>query len=208
MVEIIKMSKLFGNYIFAGATFFLIGIIGYGIAMHNQDYAISVYNDYIMRQVNPINEFSDIAKCAILFISNSIIGLTMILTGFVGAKLFKTSILPILTIMYNGFVLGVMFFMIGTRLPATAIALSLIPHGIFELSALFLCCAGGLYVAETMIGNPDLTVYTKKPLIDNSNIPLLIALKTYLCVMLPMFLVAAVVEIFISTQILKYMVGQ
>lgn len=106
---------------------------------------------------------------------------------------------PILFITFNGFLLGVFTYLSVKKLGEIGflyILIAIIPHGVFELSAVFLSSALSIRVG--------LTVFLKfkgKNISVGSEIRR--DLKTYLHKILPLLIIAAIIEAFITPVIIS-----
>ena len=98
---------------------------------------------------------------------------------------------------YNGYELGKICFVL-TKLTSFKITmLSLLPHGIFEFSAIFLCAGVGLFMGYDIMMNR-----CKDPNYYNNNYnhdELMESLKFYVKFILPLFIIAGFTEIFASS---------
>ncbi len=109
--------------------------------------------------------------------------------------------LPALSVLSNGMIIGALLGLgaaAGTISPLPAIVYGLLPHGIFELPAFFLSMAMGIYLCKTL---------TKKLLGKAKEEKILTMLnhlaKTFVLVVIPLLIIAAVVECNITPMILK-----
>jgi stage II sporulation protein M len=126
---------------------------------------------------------------AAIFLNNSIKTLAAILLGL------AIGVVPALFLIINGVVLGVVFFLSSYSRGLWPSLLSILPHGILELTAVFLGTAIGL-----LLGNIVLKRMLRKS--DAKIRPALIrGLRFYAIVIVPMLLVAAMIEAFITTMI-------
>lgn len=107
--------------------------------------------------------------------------------------------LPMVSLVMNGAIIGVMgAFMQYGGVPMTAFAAGLIPHGIFEIPALLLSMALGCYICwqitKKMIGkNPELNM------LDLA----LPVLRIYILIIVPLILIAGVVEAYITPMVMN-----
>ncbi len=129
----------------------------------------------------------------LIFVNNAVKSFLIIPLGALLA------IPPILFITFNGFLLGVFTYLSVKKLGEIGflyILIAIIPHGVFELSAVFLSSALSIRVG--------LTVFLKfkgKNISVSSEIRR--DLKTYLHKILPLLIIAAIIEAFITPAIIS-----
>ncbi|MEK6983284.1 MAG: stage II sporulation protein M [Nanoarchaeota archaeon] len=128
-----------------------------------------------------------------IFLNNSFVGLLLIVLGF-------TLVLPILIILFNGIGLGVvvdLYLRIAQLKPIALItsAGALLPHGIIELFALITCSIFGITLG--------LKLFFKKKVMAKRSLKSLFAeiMKIYFFILLPLLLLAAFIESFITPSI-------
>jgi len=91
--------------------------------------------------------------------------------------------IPFFISMVNGLVMGLVFMM-SDKAPLYIIV-KLIPHGVFELPAIFLAIALGFSLAK-WVRERDKIVYIKKQLIEGTSI--------FVTVIVPLLLIAGIIE--------------
>lgn len=129
---------------------------------------------------------------SVLFVNNATAAFSALLWGLVPFA--ELTVLP----------LGVNFFLIGvfgayycqSGAGAATYLVGILPHGIFELPSLILFCAAGLYLCSRVSARVS----------GDKSISLLLTLselsRLYLCVIMPLLLIAAAVEAYITPQLL------
>ncbi len=105
-------------------------------------------------------------------------------------------LLTVLGIAANGFVLGVVAFVTGSRKDLWLLLASTLPHGIVELPAFLLSAAIGIRLGSEAL---------KKLLGREASLAseLKKGLRFYLAFILPLLFLAAVIEVFVSLRIAK-----
>ena len=105
-------------------------------------------------------------------------------------------IVPALFLMVNGVVLGVVFILSSHSRGIWLTLLGILPHGVIELAAVFLGTAIGL-----MLGDHVLKQILKK---SEAKIKteLARAMRFFAIVIVPMLLIAALIEAFVTTAII------
>jgi len=126
----------------------------------------------------------------LIFLRNSFIGLLTVVSGIV------LGLPTILIVVANGFVIGAIAGWLTKAYGAKLVALGLLPHGVIEVPALLICGAYGMRVGVAVVAR----------LMKRDSVPvsaeLATALSAYLSRSLPLFLVAALVESFVTPLII------
>lgn len=125
-----------------------------------------------------------------IFLNNAFLSLLFLVLGL------ALGILPVLFIAFNGYVVGVIVYLIAQERGMFFILLGLLPHGILELPMVFLSAGIGLrlgyQVFSALIGKPTQIKSEFKE-----------GLTFYFRWILPLLLVAAIIETFITPVILS-----
>ena len=121
-----------------------------------------------------------------IFLNNSVKILAAILLGTL------LSIFPIFFLLLNGYLIGLIAQHFGLALVLAGI----VPHGIFEIPALLLGAGAGIHLGWIVFKRRDCL---KDELIQ--------ALWLFLKVIVPLLLIASLVEVFLTPHILDTMIG-
>ena len=176
-------------YLIASIIFFAIGTaIGAAVASRFPGLA-DQFGDSIAGFLKTFRDLPKAQLAAAIFLNNSVKTLAAILLGL------AVGIVPALFLVVNGVVLGVVFFLSSYSRGVWLSLLSILPHGIIELTGIFLGTAIGLLlgnvVLKRMLRRSDAEI---RPALSR-------ALRFYAIVIVPMLLVAAMIEAFITTVI-------
>jgi stage II sporulation protein M len=140
----------------------------------------------------PMLEMSPLSIMRAIFIRNAIVSLISLILGPL------LGIIPIVIIEFNGYLVGVVAYIVGQERGLLFTLLALLPHGIIELPMVFLSAAIGLQLGHqvflALIGRHS---QIKKDLIEG--------LKFYFFWILPLLFVAAIIETFITPLILSFL---
>lgn len=162
---------------------------------------LSAYSGYLSGDVEILEELgkffgefekilNDQFKFAVfIFLNNAIKSLIAMLSGFF------FGIFPILFIAVNGYILGMV---VALRLPEwgwVKIAAAILPHGIIEIPAVIVACSQGVMLGYHFY----LAVFKGEKFKPH----LVESLKIYFKVVVPMLLIAAIVEAFITFELIK-----
>lgn len=133
---------------------------------------------------------------SLIFVNNALAAFSALLWGLVPYA--ELTALP----------LGVNFFMLGalgahycqSGEGAAAYLVGILPHGIFELPALVLFCAAGLHLCScvSLRLSGDKSISLLRTLSELS--------RLYLCIVIPLLLLSAIVEAYITPQLLALVV--
>jgi stage II sporulation protein M len=118
--------------------------------------------------------------------------------SFVALILGPTIILPLIVVFSNGFLTGLVANMaLEKGKTAAKIATGLLPHGVLELLAFFLTISMSMDITLSAI-NPE-----GRPRLQAVKETAKKALKTYLKIVVPLLLIAALAETYISVQLIQ-----
>jgi stage II sporulation protein M len=176
------------------ATFILLTIFTTYLFTENPDFAQTLLSS-VIDKFQGIIDNGEISLLP-LFLNNlqaSVLGVLVGLIPFL--------FLPLLGIFSNAAVLGLVFssYQLTSALPLWKIVvLGILPHGIFELTAVFLCYSMGICICwnltKKIIGQRNRE--NMKDLLQN-------CLRTVVLIVLPLLVIAAVIETFITGQIIN-----
>ena len=107
-------------------------------------------------------------------------------------------IAPVFISLFNGFAVGAVIEMISEGRSVVFILAGLLPHGIFELSAVFLACAAGLRLGLS----PLILLYEERFSFSSWVSELKEAVTAFVLIILPMLIVAAFIEAFVTPAIM------
>lgn len=126
-----------------------------------------------------------------IFLNNAFVSLLFLVLGL------ALGILPVLFIASNGYLVGVIVYLVAQERGVLFILLGLLPHGILELPMVFLAAGIGLrlghQVFSALIGQPTQIKREFKE-----------GLTFYFRWILPLLLVAAIIETFITPVLLSF----
>ncbi|GEM_PF-809444 len=168
--------------------FLFIGVtIGYvGISF------FSGLSDMIGEMYEGLNISGDPTQSSFLFFASVFYNnIQSCLIAFLGGIVF--SIIPIFIILFNGFFLGASIKILSHQ--GSLFFLSIIPHIFFEIPALILSAALGMMLGQKVIYNKILH-RTSEP-IDFTEL-----VRIFILYVIPMVLIAAILEAYVSTCLL------
>lgn len=165
-------------------------IAGYFSAANFPSMADTLMKGFSAR-FGPLLTMSPLYIMLTIFLNNSFVSLLSLVLGM------ALGIFPLIFIAFNGFFVGVISYIVGQQKGFLFIFLALLPHGIIELPMVFLSASTGLrlgyHVFLYLIGKPT---ELKKEFIEG--------IKFYFQLIVPLLLVAAIIETFITPLILSF----
>ena len=171
-LKYIKESKSF--IYFSALIFFAVTIIGFFYPVFFRQEIIS-YIKELVEQTQNLGQFELIKFIFLNNMQGSFVGLIFgILLGF----------FPLLFLIINGYVLG---FVASLSVDARgfSVLLKLIPHGIFELPAVFISMGLGIKLSSFIF---------EKNKIKNLKDNFINSLRVFLFVIIPLLIIAAIIE--------------
>ncbi|MEM3437180.1 MAG: stage II sporulation protein M [Nitrososphaerales archaeon] len=175
------LYKLKYYVITASLLFVLSTLIGYFIAEYFQNSILGEFYD----SFNWINNLDSLTLALLIFLNNSIKSLFTILLGFFFA------IIPLLFVTVNGLLIGMVFFDIMKTKGLVFILLAILPHGIIEIPVFLLSVAIGIKMGiQTILKIDGKDIKLKSELKNGLNL--------FIFYILPLFLLSAFIEAFIT----------
>ena len=186
--------ELFKIFWISLVIFFLCWAVSYFVFYSNQDLTAGLFNTISqMFQENGVyTESGGISFFALLF-NNIRASALMAILGII-----PFLFLPAIILGYNAVIIGIACaFSMAMGTGVSFLVLALLPHGIFEIPALILSAALGIYLCKELV----------KKLVGRSRLAsfsgvFLSMLRFYLCVILPLLVVAALVETYFTPWLL------
>lgn len=171
-----KYIKESRNFIWAAVIIFFIAvIIGF---LFQPPSVINLILDYVKNILAKTEGMSSFQIIFFIFLNNIQIGFTGLIYGFV------LGIFPILSIFANGYVVG---YVSSSAISSAGVSslLNLVPHGIFELPAIFISFGMGIKFGSFVF-------YKKK--MEHFNKFFINSLRVFVFVVLPLLIIAAIIE--------------
>ncbi len=165
---------------------------------------ISAYAGFIHAEKNPgkardvfeklRNEFEPILNLPVyllpfaIFANNAIKSFLLVFSGVI------FGIIPVLFVAYNGYIIGIVIVIAGGERGIGNVLLSLLPHGIFEIPAVILSGALGMWLGSAMLEK----LRGKEGDIGKR---MSYSLRIFVRIVIPMLFIASFIETFISPYI-------
>lgn len=162
------------NYIVFVIILFIAGIIYGNINLQDNEQFLEIFQN-LLKTHRADSYFPFIIK---IFIRNSIVAYVSIRFGIL------LGIFPVISSFFNGLMVGWLSTMLE-KISGLQLFFMILPHGIFELSAMFIAWGVGLHRVRLLFSN-DFK--------EEARVSLKKAHRVYLSVVLPVLFVAALVE--------------
>ncbi len=190
-------AKFLKIFIFVFIIFVLTAVSSHVLLVKNPEKAHEAFVD-LAKKLNAKSsmQVTGLKRCLALFLNNVTVSLLSILLGlipFLFISIFGTFI--------NSFYFGVltsMAYLEGFKI-APGLLVGILPHGIFELPAIFYATSLGIYLTFQI--SKRILLY---PSGEESLFPLFKRIfKTWVGVIIPLLLVAAIIESFVTLFLIK-----
>ena len=139
--------------------------------------------------LEPLQQMTRLQQVFFIFLNNSLTGFLAILLGVI------IGLFPLLTLFANGEMLGVLIFFSKENLPLSEFFTGIFPHGIIEIPVLLLCGAMGLKIGAKVLKK----IFKKK---ENIQEEIKLALSFFFKFLIPLLFVAAIIEVFVTRELL------
>ena len=178
------------KFILISFFIFVFGVTaGYFFSQSWPDQANLILNDF-QKMLEPVLEMSLFGQFLFVLLNNS---LTVFLV-IVLAVLF--GIFPLLVLFSNGFILGLIAYFFKTNYSLAVFFLGIAPHGIVEIPIIIIASAIGLRIAQSFY----FKIFKKSVSLSQE---FDLAFSFFLKVLFPLLVLAAFIEIFITSYLLK-----
>ena len=181
-------------YLKAAAAFFTAGLLlGTYIARALPESA-GVVQDSAIAFVEGFAEMTPAQLFLFIFLNNAVKTFVFMLLGIV------FGIVPALFLFLNGAVIGVVVALLFTELGGVLIAAALIPHGIIEIPAVLAGSAIGLLLGTRVFQKLRDRDIVLLPHFKRS-------IQFFTIVLIPLFLLAAAIEVVITPSVVRFVAG-
>jgi stage II sporulation protein M len=176
------------TYVLAAAmVFFAAALAGYVFSANSPELGKMIM-DRLNTQFGPLIQLNPLLIMLVIFLNNAFLSLLSLVLGL------AFGIIPIVFVAVNGFVLGALANFVAEEKGLLFVLLSLLPHGIVELSMVFLAVGIGLRLGHqafsALLGKPTEIKREFKE-----------GIRFYFRWILPFLFIAAGIEIFITPLI-------
>lgn len=181
-------TKPVSSYIFVIWIIFIMSLLnGYLMAVQSLD-ASRQQIDQLFSGFSFARDISTFQLFLYIFLNNASKALFVVLTGFF------FGIAPIFFVFTNANLIGVVIAVFGAREGFVRVALSLLPHGIFEIPAILIASGYGLWLGVRF--------YRKIHFGEPFKEAFYFAIRKYFTVVFPMLLLAAFIEAYVTTLLI------
>ncbi|HJH32470.1 MAG TPA: stage II sporulation protein M [Methanosarcinaceae archaeon] len=174
-------------------VFFLSTASGFMYSSMNPEYATQSLEE-LSELFGIIKDISPIWIMLFIFLNNAIKSLIIIMLGI------GFGVLPLLFIAYNGYIIGVVAYVVAGENGFIYLLSAILPHGILELPMVFISAAIGLKIGDEMFRS--ITGQTADIKMEFSR-----GVRFYFYRLMPLLFVAAVIETFVTPFIVMAFTG-
>jgi stage II sporulation protein M len=170
----------------ASIGFFTLGALGGGLAIIFYPETAQQLQELLKQFAKMFHGMSKLQLAVAIFLNNSLKTLVVILLGPL------LGFVPVVFLIINGAILGAVIPVAIESKGLWSALMTIIPHGIFELSAIFMGASIGIRLGIhpllRLVGKADTTLLSE----------LGRGLRIFATVILPLLLLAAVIEVFVT----------
>jgi stage II sporulation protein M len=176
-------------YGIASVGFFALGAIAGGLALVLYPQAASQLQEFLKQFAQLFRGMSKLQLVTAIFLNNSFKTLLVIIFGPL------LGLVPIIFLIVNGAILGAVIPVSVESKGLWASLMAIIPHGVFELPAIFLGTSIGirlgLHPIRRLAGKADTTLYSE----------IGYGIRIFLTIIVPLLLLAALIEVFVTPHV-------
>jgi len=207
-MESINIKTVIRYSVTAMAIFFIAAFLGYATGVTDHAHAVQTYHKF-KKQGDPISAQVPFVQALLIIIANAVIGLSILLSGPILARLFRIWFGSIFLLVKSGCLFGELCFLLAKSIGLETTVLGMLPHSMFELSAGFMCGGIGLLLGYNIIMDqckePNINSYNE--IIQALYNDIKKSVKLYCKLILPMSIIAGFIEVFISPGILSWLIA-
>ena len=182
-------TPIYPYILYATLIFLISSCLGYHTAATQIDEML-VLLDQILGEYSILATYGPVTLFLLIFFNNTIKSFFMMMLGmFFG-------IVPVLFLFANGYIMGMFFFIIAQETGPLSFLLGTIPHGVIELPAALIAAAYGLWLGHIFVQKLRNGRSIKQPLKE--------AYRVYITKLVPLFFIAAAIEVFITGSLLAF----
>lgn len=181
-----KITQLKNYFLISCVLYSSFVIIGYLFAQNDPEWAKELI-DKLMRDLGSLISPNPLIQFLLIF-SHNLFSATIAVFAF-----FFFGIVSLISLFVNGIIIGVILNVFAKEVGLLTVTVLLLPHGIVELPAFFLSTALGLWLGIKFAKSFSPDHHFKQHFF--------FAFKVFLQIILPMFLLAALIESFITPWI-------
>ncbi len=174
-------------------VFFLSTAAGFFHSSMNPEYAMQSLDD-VSELFDIIKDLSPIGIMLFIFFNNAIKSLIILMLGI------GFGIIPLLFIAYNGYIIGVVVYVISDENGLLYVLSAILPHGILELPMVFISAAIGLKMGYLLFS------YIKGQSVDIKT-EFSRGVRFYFYRVMPLLFIAAVIETFVTPFVVAAVTG-
>jgi stage II sporulation protein M len=176
-------------YGIASIGFFALGAIAGGLALVLYPQAASQLQEFLKQFAQLFRGMSHLQLATAIFLNNSLKTALVIIFGPL------LGVVPIIFLIINGAILGAVIPVSVESKGLWSSLMAIIPHGVFELPAIFLGTSIGirlgLHPIRRLAGKADTTLYSE----------IGYGIRIFITIIVPLLLLAALIEVFVTPHV-------
>lgn len=193
----ITLRSLIPYFVLGTAIYLVLLFIGYTAGIEQPAVAQQVAQKFQAVQGNILDSQPVYIEAFLLFVNNAFLGFLAFYAGYMFAQGTGYWFGSIITTLFSATQIGAIIASIVNRAGIKLTLIAILPHGILELSALFMCIGMGVMLGyRIMLGRSENPNYMGNAMIKQCQI-------IFAKYIIPMYLVAALIEAYITPAIIQ-----
>lgn len=177
--------------IFSAAIFFFAVYFGYNLAENSSEQAKNILEEF-KKMSEPVKNISPVGLFLFIFLKNSVAVLIAIFFSVI------LGFAPFFAVFANGMILGVFAYAFLQKFSLSVFLAGILPHGVIELPVLFFAAASGFRLWRAAFRR---IIFSEKKF----SAELALALNFFFNTLLPLLLIAAFIEAFVTARFLAFL---
>lgn len=182
-----SLKKIYREIFGVSAVFVVSLLVGVYISLIYPNEIQGFFQD-LFESIEPYAEMGDITFFLLILLNNTVKTFVFMLTGLI-----SLGTLPILFVSINGMIIGLLYELVASTAGTAVFFFATLPHGIFEIPALVISSALGLYLGMQALKSRKENISIRREIRS--------ALSLYFHLVLPILFIAAFIEVFVSPYI-------
>jgi len=182
-------TEILAYFFILCCLFLLSTYTGYFVAMRDPKIAENVLSQF-SSEFGFIKLLPRFLIFLIIFVNNAVKAFVAMLLGVL------FGLAPVLFVVLNGMMVGMVVYVVGERIGIDRVIMLLLPHGIIEIPAILLACSYGLWLGRMFFEKLRGKDVSMNEMVGE-------AISKFVKTVVPMLLVSAFVEAYITPMLAK-----
>ena len=179
--------KTFAPYLAGATTIFSLSVLVGFLLSNLSPWFTNLIISQLEEKFSPLSDASPLKIFSFIFFNNTTID------GILLLSFFLVGLVPLIILTGNGLMIGIVLGAFSQEEPLIRIAALIVPHGLLEIPSFLLAAATSWWLSVKMFQ----TLFSRQPF----GPPLLFAIKIFFFLIIPLNLVAAFIETYITPLI-------